>query len=82
MQYLPPRFRPRPGTAIARSIGKPTMSTYPYIPFHVPSIGDEEVREVEATLRSGWLTTGPRTDQFEREFRSYVRAPYAIAVNS
>ena len=58
------------------------MSNHPVIPFHVPSIGDEEVREVEATLRSGWLTTGPRTAQFEKEFSAYVRAPYALAVNS
>jgi dTDP-4-amino-4,6-dideoxygalactose transaminase len=58
------------------------MTTHPFIPFHVPSIGDEEVREVGATLRSGWLTTGPRTAQFEKEFAAYVRAPYAIAVNS
>ena len=40
------------------------------------------MREVEATLRSGWLTTGPRTAQFEREFADYVRAPHGIAVNS
>jgi dTDP-4-amino-4,6-dideoxygalactose transaminase len=58
------------------------MSDYPFIPFHVPSIGDEEVREVEATLRSGWVTTGPRTTQFEKEFGAYVGAPYSIAVNS
>jgi dTDP-4-amino-4,6-dideoxygalactose transaminase len=56
--------------------------TQPFIPFHVPSIGDEEVHEVEATLRSGWLTTGPRTAQFEKEFSAYVRASHAIAVNS
>jgi dTDP-4-amino-4,6-dideoxygalactose transaminase len=58
------------------------MSVDTFIPFHVPSIGDEELREVEATLRSGWLTTGPRTTQFEKEFAAYVGAPYAIAVNS
>jgi len=58
------------------------MLTHQYIPFHLPSIGDEEVREVEATLRSGWLTTGPKTAQFEREFSSYVQSPHAIAVNS
>jgi dTDP-4-amino-4,6-dideoxygalactose transaminase len=34
------------------------------------------------TLRSGWLTTGPRTARFEREFREYVRASYSVAVNS
>src|SRR5205814_9381026 len=58
------------------------MRTQPFIPFHAPSIGDEEVREVEATLRSGWLTTGPRTAQFEKEFAAYVGASHAIAVNS
>ncbi len=53
-----------------------------FIPFHVPSIGEEEIREVEATLRSGWLTTGPRTAQFEKDFAAYAGAPYAVAVNS
>jgi dTDP-4-amino-4,6-dideoxygalactose transaminase len=53
-----------------------------FIPFHVPSIGDEEISEVVETLRSGWLTTGPRTARFEREFREYVQSPYAVALNS
>ncbi|HEX7361435.1 MAG TPA: DegT/DnrJ/EryC1/StrS family aminotransferase [Bryobacteraceae bacterium] len=53
-----------------------------YIPFHKPSIGQSEVDEVVETLRSGWLTTGPRTAQFEREFREYVQSPCALAVNS
>ena len=52
------------------------------IPFHRPSIGEEEISEVVATLRSGWLTTGPRTARFEDDFRNYVGAPYAVAVNS
>jgi len=52
------------------------------VPFHVPSIGEEEINEVVATLRSGWLTTGPRTAQFEQEFRAYVGATHAMAVNS
>lgn len=59
-----------------------TISTDAFIPFHVPSIGDEEVREVELALRSGWVTTGPRTAQFEEEFRTYVGAENALAVNS
>ena len=58
------------------------MSDRQFIPFHVPSIGSEELQEVEATLRSGWLTTGPRTAQFEREFKAYVGSSHAIAVNS
>src|SRR5579885_1348067 len=53
-----------------------------FIAFHRPSIGEEEIREVEATLRSGWLTTGPRTAQFEEDFARYVNARCAVAVNS
>ena len=53
-----------------------------FIPFHRPSIGEEEINEVTDTLRSGWLTTGPRAVRFERVFREHVCAPYAIAVNS
>ena len=52
------------------------------VPYHRPSIGPEEIGEVVRTLESGWLTTGPRTAQFEQEFREYVSAPYALAVNS
>lgn len=54
----------------------------PFIPFHAPSIGEEEIREVTAALRSGWITTGPRTAQFEEQFRTYVGASHAVAVNS
>jgi dTDP-4-amino-4,6-dideoxygalactose transaminase len=53
-----------------------------FIPFHRPSIGEEEISEVVDTLRSGWLTTGPRTARFEQEFREYVGASHAAAVNS
>lgn len=52
------------------------------IPFHLPSIGEEEIAEVVDTLRSGWLTTGPKTRQFEREFAAFVGAKHGIAVNS
>jgi dTDP-4-amino-4,6-dideoxygalactose transaminase len=58
------------------------MSKDGFIPFSLPSIGEEEINEVVATLRSGWLTTGPRTAQFEREFAAYVGAPHVLAVNS
>ena len=53
-----------------------------FIRFHRPSIGEEEINEVVDTLRSGWLTTGPRAARFEREFSEYVDAPHAVAVNS
>ena len=52
------------------------------IPFYKPSIGTEEIDEVVATLKSGWLTTGPKTKQFEREFADYLKHKHAIAVNS
>jgi len=53
-----------------------------FIPFHRPSIGQEEIDEVTQTLLSGWLTSGPRTARFEREFAEYVQAPHALGVNS
>src|SRR5262245_25953715 len=59
------------------------MPTNPnFLPFHQPSIGEEEIQEVVDALRSGWITTGPRTARFEREFRDYVHAPCSLAVNS
>ncbi len=58
------------------------MSQQPFVPYHRASIGEEEIAEVVAALRSGWLTTGPRTKQFEGEFRDYVQASHALAVNS
>lgn len=53
-----------------------------FVPYHRPSIGPEEIDEVTAALRSGWLTAGPRTAQFEREFCAYAGAPFGLAVNS
>src|SRR5690349_2841195 len=65
-----------------RIANKKIMEQVPFIPFNKPTIGDDEIEEVVTTLRSGWLTTGPKTAQFEREFQDYVHAPYALAVNS
>jgi dTDP-4-amino-4,6-dideoxygalactose transaminase len=53
-----------------------------FIPFHRPSIGEEEISEVVDTLRSGWLTTGPRATRFEGAFCEHVGAGHAVAVNS
>ncbi len=58
------------------------MSAQRFLPFSVASIGPEEVQEVTDTLQSGWLTSGPKTKQFEGEFADYVRSSYALAVNS
>ncbi|WP_280452486.1 bifunctional SDR family oxidoreductase/aminotransferase class I/II-fold pyridoxal phosphate-dependent enzyme [Nocardia cyriacigeorgica] len=52
------------------------------LPFALPSFGPEEENEVIATLRSGWLSTGPRTKKFEAMVADYVGAKHAIATNS
>ena len=48
------------------------MDSFRKIPFYRPSVGQDEIDEVIAVMRSGWLTAGPRTEQFEREFRTYI----------
>jgi dTDP-4-amino-4,6-dideoxygalactose transaminase len=58
------------------------MADPDFIPFHQPSIGEEEIAEVVSTLRSGWLTSGERTARFEQDFKCYTGCGYALAVNS
>lgn len=50
--------------------------------FGAPQISDAEIDEVVATMRSGWLGTGPKVARFEESFRQYVGAPHASAVHS
>ena len=52
------------------------------IPFHKPFIGDEEIFEVVDSLKSGWLTMGPKTVRFEEEFGRYIGSPHSVSVNS
>ncbi len=52
------------------------------VPYFVPQIGEEEIASVVETLRSGWLTTGPKVKRFEQAFADRVGARHAIAVNS
>ena len=56
----------------------------PFLPFALPDIGDEEIAEVVDTLRSGWVTTGPKAARFEADFRAFLGddSLQAIAVNS
>ena len=65
------------------------MTSSVFLPFALPDIGDEEIQEVVQCLRSGWLTTGPKTRQFEAAFEAMLNtsAPglvpvQALAVNS
>jgi dTDP-4-amino-4,6-dideoxygalactose transaminase len=55
----------------------------PFLPFALPDIGEDEIAEVVAVLRSGWITTGPKARQFESDFAQYLGGGVeAIAVNS
>ncbi|MGE0821957.1 MAG: DegT/DnrJ/EryC1/StrS family aminotransferase [Candidatus Binatia bacterium] len=52
------------------------------LPFHVPEIAEDEIQLVVDTLRSGWLTTGPKTKELEELFAQYIGCRHAVAVNS
>jgi dTDP-4-amino-4,6-dideoxygalactose transaminase len=52
------------------------------LPFHKSWLGKEEHQEVEDTLNSGWLTTGPKTQKFEEAFKDYIGCKHAVALNS
>ena len=56
----------------------------PFLPFALPEIGEAEIAEVVDTLRSGWVTTGPKTRRFEQDFAAFLGEPglHAMAVNS
>ncbi len=53
-----------------------------FLPFSPPTIGEEEIGEVVDTLRSSWITTGPKTKRFESDFAAYLQAPGALALSS
>ena len=53
-----------------------------YLVFGSPQLLDEEIEEVVATLRSGWIGTGPRVHAFEEEFAAYVGSRHAAALSS
>lgn len=52
------------------------------VPYFRPCITEGEIEQVVDCLRSGWFTTGPRVERFEKEFATVVRAKHAVAVNS
>ncbi|TAN44935.1 MAG: DegT/DnrJ/EryC1/StrS aminotransferase family protein [Nitrospirae bacterium] len=53
-----------------------------FLPFSLPTIGQEEIDEVVESLRSGWLTTGPKVIKFQEKFKSYIGCRNAVALNS
>ena len=56
----------------------------PFLPFALPEIGEDEINEVVDTLRSGWITTGPKAKRFEQAFAEFLGEPQleCVAVNS
>ncbi len=60
--------------------GEPVRETF--LPFSLPLTGPEEEQEILDSLRSGWLTSGPKTARFEEEIRKLTGARYVMAVNS
>jgi dTDP-4-amino-4,6-dideoxygalactose transaminase len=56
----------------------------PFLPFALPEIGEEEIAEVVDSLRSGWVTTGPKARRFEADFAAFLGDPglHCVAVNS
>lgn len=58
------------------------MTAQPFLPFALPDISEDEIASVVETLRSGWITTGPKTKELERRFAEATGAPQAVMVNS
>ncbi len=52
------------------------------LPFHRAWLDDDEINEVVDTLKSGWLTTGPKTHRFEEDFKEYIGCKHALGLNS
>src|ERR687884_86809 len=59
---------------------RPPRATF--LGFQPPAIGEEEGEAVAETLRSGWLTTGPRTAELEERFADYLGARHVVALSS
>lgn len=53
-----------------------------FLPFSTPDLGDAEINEVVDSLRSGWITTGPKVKRFEDAFKEYTGAPFAVPLSS
>ncbi len=71
-------MEPAAGRSLA--VEKPVREEF--LVFGAPALDEAEIQEVVATLRSGWIGTGPRVARFEQDFRSYVGSRHALALNS
>lgn len=60
--------------------GNPVRSIF--LPFAPPLLGEEEINEVVDTLKSGWITTGPKVEKFEKQFAEYINTKYTVALSS
>jgi len=69
-------------TSTSNIAASPFIKRREFLPFSPPCIGEEEIAEVVDSLRSQWITTGPKTKRFESEFREFIGAPAALALNS
>jgi dTDP-4-amino-4,6-dideoxygalactose transaminase len=87
---LPPALRSEPPVPVSRAseVAREFPPFWPraarpsFLLFSTPAVGQEEIEAVTDTLRSGWITTGPKTKQFESAFRNRVEAPDALGLNS
>src|SRR2546430_9979321 len=69
-------------TTIAPSPAPPAPSAQrEFLPFAAPLVGEEEIQEVVETLRTTWITTGPKAKRFEQAFAAYVGGPGALALS-
>ncbi len=59
-----------------------TKTDLPFLPFSKPSLSDAAIQEVVECLKSGWITTGPRTQQFEEMLGQYLSCPHVLAMTS
>src|SRR4029077_11963206 len=83
-----PRCRRRetttaPGRLPARrTLQSPGLMRTSFLPFARPALGEEEIAEVVDTLKSGWITTGPKVERFTAAFAAYVEGRFAVPVSS
>ena len=70
------------GGSVTSSVDLRRLNAQLSVPYFRPSLAEAEIGEVVNTLRSGWMTTGPKVKRFETEFAQAIGAPHAVAVNS